>query len=73
MIAGAGTGKKVEGDTHFPPAVEELPLVEVYDFLGASTFLLGFEGDWRAVLVGAGYHQDLITLQPMVSRKDIRR
>ena len=46
-------------------------MVAVHDLLGSHAFLLGPDGDGRAVGVAARYHQHLVALQPVVASEDV--
>ena len=48
-------------------------MVFIRYFSRSLAFLLCLERHRRPVLVGAGYHQDLIALLAMITGKDVRR
>ena len=73
VVLRAGGREEVEADAEALPALEELG-VEVRRHLGrGAAFFLGADGDRRAVLVGAGDHQDFVAGGAVVAGEDVRR
>ena len=65
--------EQIEADAEPLPAVEELGVVLPEHFLRADAPLLRFQRHGRPVRIAAGHHQDIVALQPVVSREDVRR
>ena len=72
MVVRSGGREQVEGYAQALPRFEELLVIAGHHLLGRDAVLLRSEGDGRAVLVAAGYHEHVVTLQPVVAGKDVR-
>jgi len=73
VVGRASGGEQVPGYAQLLPAVEELLMIPGHYLLGGLVFLLGSEGDRGAVLVAAGYHQNMLALEAMIPCEDIGR
>ena len=73
VVSSIGGRKQVEGHAQPFPAIQELGMVPVHDFLRFHTFLVRPNGNWSAVSVAAGHHQYVIALHPVIPGKDVRR
>ena len=71
VVRGVGGGEQVERDAQPLPGVEELGMVALQHFLRFHAFLVGADGDGRAMGVGAGDHQHVVALHAVISGENI--
>ncbi len=67
MILGMGGGEQVIGDPVALEQFQESIVIFLVDFLDRLAFLIGCDGDRRAMRVGAADHQDIVSLQTVIA------
>jgi hypothetical protein len=65
-------GVQIERETHLGVRLGECFVIPLYQFQGRYTLLTGGEHRRSAVHVTSGHHQDVVTYDPVKSRKNIR-
>jgi hypothetical protein len=73
VVVCVGVSEKVEGNSQLLKCLDELMMIISRYLFGGLAFLIGLDGDGRAMSITARNHENLIATHPVIPGKDIRR